>query len=551
MKGKLLSLLVLGILSLSLIAGFASAAISFSNQNPSTLSKTAGVHSFTIDATSTINETINFTAIPITDYNGKKIIINSINPVTYPFNASESKTLTINYTVESGFNFFGKPYEITLLAKNSSTGAEVGTTNIPFAQTEFYEGANDGDLSVSDISFNTLSGFGDDEDYWYPFDEVEVTFNVDNQGEWNVKNIEIQACLWDNTDGKCVFDEDDMKIDNDDFDLKSGKDQDVKMNFQVDIEKLTEGNNDYTLYIKAVGEIDDNDAPSDIDGDTTGDSDSNGIEVVTDDNFIILSNIEISESTSCGSEIQITADAWNVGDDGDEEGVYVIIYNKELGINKKVNLADIDSFDNAELNAVIQIPENAEEKTYPLTLSVHDEDGNMYENSNDDKSKYEFLLDVGGSCSATPKILVSATLESEAIAGKELIVKAIIKNTGSKNSTFNLGLSDYTEWASLVSIDKEILTLDAGDSEEVLITLNINKDISGDKNFNIVLTEGDKVLTQPVAVSIEKPSLFPNITGLISGFSGDNWYLWGIGALNVLLVLVIIIVAMKVAKKKE
>ena len=91
-----------------------------------------------------------------------------------------------------------------------------------------------------------------------------------------------------------------------------------------------------------------------------------------------------------------------------------------------------------------------------------------------------------------------------------------------------------------------------GKSKDVLMTFNVNKDVSGDKLFNIdVLSEGESVLKQSVSITIEKASGF-NLSGITGNIiSEGNWYLWGIGALNVLLVIIIILVAIKVAKKSE
>ena len=64
-----------------------------------------------------------------------------------------------------------------------------------------------------------------------------------------------------------------------------------------------------------------------------------------------------------------------------------------------------------------------------------------------------------------------------------------------------------------------------------------------ERRINIeVLSDGKLVLTQPVSVSIEK------------GFSlqdtfGDSWYLWLIGALNIILIAIIIVVAVRILRK--
>ncbi len=335
----------------------------------------------------------------------------------------------------------------------------------------------------------------------------------------------------------------------DKFDLDEDDDEEViTINFKLDEDAINEmdaSSSAYVFYIWATGEYADN-------NNKTSTYESKNIDLQIENNFVILDNIEISESASCGSEVQVTADVWNIGEDKQDD-VYVIIYNKALGINQKVTIGDIKYFENENLEATVLLPEDADEESYILEFYVYNDNSDIYESNNEDEdeSRYSKEIIVEGSCSTTPKVSVIANLESEsAVAGKEIVIKATVTNLGTKTSTYLLNAGN-TEWASLVSIDKNSFTLDAGKSEEVLITLNVNKDASGEKEFSIDLVEGNNVLTQPVKVVIEQPSLFPNITGLISGVAGDNWYLWGIGALNVLLVLIIIIVALKVSKKQE
>ena len=145
--------------------------------------------------------------------------------------------------------------------------------------------------------------------------------------------------------------------------------------------------------------------------------------------------------------------------------------------------------------------------------------------------------------------MVTASLESGGIAGGELVIKATVSNTGSKLVTYELNAVEYEEWATLISVEPSTITLEAGESKDVLLTLNVNADASGDKSFNIeVLSENEVIKISTVEpVTIGKTG-FGSITGGV--ISEGNWYLWGIGALNVILVIVIILVALKVAKKE-
>ena len=348
-----------------------------------------------------------------------------------------------------------------------------------------------------------------------------------------------------------------MEIDEDEFDLDSGDDLDVTITLKIDADKLTEGNTDYTFYIRAIGEIKDKDYEEDEK--ETGISDSKEIEIITDDNFVVIEDIKFQpDIVSCGGIIELTAKVWNIGDeDLDDDEVYVKIYNKELGIDKVIEFdSGINSMDYEKISLSFEIPEDIEEKTYMIRLAAYDDDrlGNddiFKTDKEEDEASYQGFLKVEGSCSVIPSVSVSANLESEAKAGEDLIVRATLKNTGDKLTTYTLTVESGS-WAILGSINPTSITLNAQESKDVLITLNVNKDVSGDKVFNIeVLSEGEVIVDQPVSVSIQEQTGF-NFLGITGNMiSENNWYLWGIGALNVLLIAVIIIVALKVAKKGE
>ena len=58
-------------------------------------------------------------------------------------------------------------------------------------------------------------------------------------------------------------------------------------------------------------------------------------------------------------------------------------------------------------------------------------------------------------------------------------------------------------------------------------------------------------MTKPVSVFIEKrDGFFSKITGSVVGIKDSgNWYLWGIGVVNVLLVLAIVFVVVRMLRR--
>jgi hypothetical protein len=537
MKNKTLSLLSLSILAVVVLASFAS-ALDLSSSTAS-LSQTSG--SFTL----TLANTAGAGALT---YSVKDSSDNTYTGFTFDKTSfTGNGSLTVNYTVPADFSFnFEKQYTVTVTATETAVPSNTKSVQLPF-ENKFYSGENKGDLSISGVKLNVLEGFGDDDNYWYPFDKVEVKFKVENNGNWDVKNIEIKACLFDKSSKKCVMDEGDMDISEDDFDLDSKDDQASILTFTVDADELKAGNNDYAFYIKAVGEIDDSDSA--YDGNDTGYSTSNSIRIITNDDFVTLTDIQFGTNVACGGTVQVTGTAWNIGDE-DEEDVYIKVYNADLGINKQVTIGDIDSFDSKDFSFTLNMPSTAKQNSvYSIEFLVYDKKNHIFESQNDDQAKLFRDITVTEGCSTVPSALVTASLQSDAVAGNEFTVKAIVTNTGSSSSTFNLALTGYNTWASLVSMDKNSVTLAAGASQDVLITLKANDDVSGAQTFSVGLTEGTKSLSQPVSVSVAEKSKAISFLDLSKLFGSSSW-IWVIGALNAVLVLVIVVVAVKVSKKK-
>ncbi len=458
-------------------------------------------------------------------------------PGTYTGNL----TLTGNYTSEESFDL---PIQIVV---NEPVDPE------PEWKTDFCEwdggvSTNPGELDI-EIDDIKITGFGDDESF-FPFDEIEIEVKIENDGDDDVDNIEIEWGLYDHENEEWVIDVDDE----DEVDVKDGDDEIITFTFtidddmDVDLEDLDDGDH-YTLYVRATGEVDDGD-----DTDTCH-SDKQDIEIVIEKDFVIATNFDLSQDVvSCGSDLNINADIYNVGED-DQDDVTVRVKVRDLDYDEEIDIGDIDAFEREKLDITIQIPEDAEEKNYVITFEVYDEDDDIYENDfDDDESRTTTSFQVQGSCSTSPGetpsdtdlgAIVSANLESGGNIGEPLVIKAMITNTGSESGTFLVNVAGYVSWADLASLDKDTLILGPGDTDEVIITMQVKPDSAGDQLFNIqVVADQQIVADQPVSVTIQGSSS----AGLTDTF-GDNWYLWLIGILNVILIIIIIIVAIRLAKK--
>ena len=549
MKTKIFTSLIVSAFLLTLLASFASASGPFTLTAvtvPTSAQNDAGSFNVVFNITYTGSQpsiTVDFSGSAITQ--GTATILLS-SPAT--LNQGETKQVTATVNFPSG--------QTGSIQGNINAVPSAGpsyTEDLPFIVTlttptpsefkfcEFDNGVsgNPGNLKVTIKNIN-VKGYGEDNE-WLPFDEIEVEVRVENNdANDNVDNIQVEWGLYDKNTDDWVIEVDEV----DEIDLNDGDEDTITFTFTIDedmdedLSDLEDGDN-YVLYVRATGEVDN------TNNDDSCSSDSEDISMVIERDFVVLSDLQIPDSISCGSEMTLTGDVWNIGS-RDQNEVLMKVVNSELKINQDFSVGDIDSFDSQSVELKLNIPENAKEKSYTLAIEVYDDNGDLFQNDfNDDESKYNAIISVG-SCeiNKVPTATVSADLISESKAGKQLVVKATIRNTGTDSATYLLNAAGHGSWASLSSIDPESLTLTTGKTGEATFTFDVNRDVSGDQTFNIeVVSDNALVTTQPVSVTVEASK------SSLSDIFGDSWYIWLIGALNVILVIVIIVIAVRVAKK--
>jgi hypothetical protein len=481
----------------------------------------------------------------------------TINTGSLSFNdttIAASATETIKATVTFSTSFSG-----TISGVINVTGTGMSTyETLPFSVQILEEAPqeildcseNPGKLEVKNIDFNndgfSRREFGSDDE-WFFLDEIEVEIEVENDGNWDVDDISLEWGIYDLGKRDWVIDLDEE----DEFNLKDGDEETIIINFKLDDDldlDFDEIEGDYRFYVIATGTIDDNDAGSD-DGKDTCAFDFDDAEAIIESDFVVLDNIDIPETLSCGETVTITADVWNTGD-SDQDEVSIEVFGREniLDFRKTIEVGDIDEFDRQQISFTFTVPKNIDEKFYALNFEVNDEDRDVYENDfDDDLSEFTVPFKVEGNCGAAEDVIISASLESEARAGKEMVIRATIINNGDELKTFTINAAEFLTWADAVSQDQNTLVLNAGQSRDVLFKFDVKKDTSGSQTFFIELVSDDDVTTrQPVSVNIEASRPFLGITG----FAVENASLWGLGLLNIILVVIIIIVAVRIARRK-
>ena len=405
-------------------------------------------------------------------------------------------------------------------------------------------------------------GEGDD-DAWLPLDEVQVKVELENNRDADVSGTDLRDVYYvvglfkvgQDTNSKNYM-KDMIWISSDDEKHKVGsinadKSKTYTFDFRVDPHNLDSG--DYRLYVKAYESGKEDQNCIDFSDDLTDFGTSKAYASITIDKESDSSKMVVVDTSSypeqinalCGAPASLSADVYNIGDQDFNDQIKVTLQNSELGINQQqVIEGDFNEGDKSTATFNFNVPKDAKPKLYNLgmrTFYDYDSDTGVY-NEVSDKTFYAYL-NVSGNCMVVVPTTVTANLLSGGKAGEDLVVKATVTNNGASTSTYVVNPAGYSTWASAARTDVTTFSLSPGQSRDVMITLPVNKDVSGTNTFNIEVLSGNELaVSQPVSVNIEKAGF---LTGAVVGASG---LAWGFGVLSIILIVAIIVVLLRLRK---
>ena len=472
-----------------------------------------------------------------------------------PGATSSQITITPTDLATSGFQI--KTVTVTATAADSTTGILTFSVGGSFCSA----GEKGGKLDIRNIKIDNNGEGKDDE--WNLLDEIEVEVEVENTAaNDDVDDVFIEIGLFDSTGNNVITDLDFDNTDEEGADVGNMNDGDketVTYTFRVPAD-IEDGS--YKLTVKAysdnIGEsLECTDTSSDLDQTTYQKID---VQRESDEGkFIAFENTELSSTEfTCGDLVTLSTDVFNIGDE-DQDQVLVTLFNNELKIKESYEIRnDVDQGDNEAVTFSFSLPQDATNKIYQFELlSEYDYKNNNYRQKADSTAKVPIKV-IG--CSATGSgtgsgtgtgstsdrfVAISASLDSSATAGEELVVRATITNLLSQDASFAIGVDGYQDWASLGGISERILPgVNGGESKEVTIRLKVNDDASGEQSFIIEVGSEEKSQTREVVVNLQESQASSK------GFNlGSNAYLWIIGVINVVLIILIIVVAIRISRR--
>ncbi len=550
MKAKIFSLVLLTTLLLTTVSASLLMEISTSED----LTKAVNSTNLIIKNNEAFNITVKTLTIPSAISDGTNSITITNNAPTIPFNINAGQTQTITLTkgaIPSRFKLGAFSGSVSVYAEKDSNSSvnDNKTATLTFVNG-FCKYGEIGSLEITELEDREI----DNEDAWewHPLDNVEFKVEVFNNFD-DDKRIKIEYELV-NSNGKKA----DLSDEVTDQSVSIDNDDSEKVTFSLRVPAdIDDG--DYRLFLKAYVKSDESEGciDSSSEFDRTYYQEVNVVRENDREVVIDMDSLQIPDSVNCGDSITISAKVYNLGTE-DEEKVKVNLYNKVLGVNLDEIINNFDSGDSATINFNFKVPENIEGKDYlfeQVTYYEYDEDDDVYDsNSKSDLDKnFDFRLKVNCVKEIQRSASITAELESEAVAGQQLLIKGTLKNTGVEETGYTLSIVGYKSWATLDNISPSSITLKAGESKDFDITLTVNKDAVDEQFFTIKASYNGKITEQEVSVTLEGEEAqgVSVITGAtITENLKKNWFIWVIVVINIILIIAIIAVARRIVKSR-
>ncbi len=490
--------------------------------------------------TKTSNGTVTITNTGNTVLSG--LVLSSLNDADFnvtfgslgstSLNPGQSTTASISSTNAGNLNL-GEDSTVSIRA-TSGTVTNTGSVEIPVTYCSDLELSDtNNQLKITDV--RDLSS-GDDW-AWSPLKDISLRVTVENNYDAS-KSVEVKIGLYDVSRGRFVdLTTSDREL-TDNVRISDDSDEDFNFDFQLpaDINQ----NDDYRLYVKAYVRSNEKTICTSNADFTNGDTGYyQNIDYASDDD-ILIANAKFPTSFFCGTSDTISFDVYNFNL-GDNEKMRVRLYNSALGISTYSDQFELDEGNSESLSFDVNIPQNVTAKLYGFTLFVEYD----YKDSSETYKNYfdqTYNLNVQGTCAevvSTTAPTINAQLSSNAVVGQDLVVTVSVKNNGNGAANFIIAPTNYESWAGLVSVEPQVLTINAGSTQQAILTFNPTE--AGTKTFNVqVISNGN---TEERAVSVTITENKSSITNFFESLGDTTYIIAGVLVLLIILVIVLIIVA--------
>lgn len=527
-----------------------SAALAFT-VDTSSIVFTQAKNSSEFTVTNTGNETASFNIpsdIKVSD--GSKELAVTLEKYTFSLGEGESKPISASVNPDKIEDLEVGMHSTSVEIKASASGENV-TQTLTFDVHRSYCEQGPLGLDIIEIRDVDESGSSSDDDWtWYPQDEITINVKVKNNDDDNDREVRVEWDLYDTKEKEFldIGDDDTVDVNNNDYEW-------IEFTFEVPYD-LERGSH-YLLYVKAYDDDEGEEyacSVADENGKSASVGDTEGIqiEITRESNDIDITKTNLPELLSCSSTTDVELWIANVGRSR-EDKIKVTLLESDFGGEVSREISKLDWDDKAErVSFPITVPKDLEEGIYNLKFRVffdYDEDDDEYGES----KTFEYSIEVKGNCIVESDLSASITaeLDSDAVAGEQLVIKGTLENTGGEETIYSLTATGYSSWADFDRTEPTTLTLKSGESKSFFMYFNVDEDSEGEQFFTIKANYDGDSTEQEVSVMIESSGTTGAVTGsAISEHLRENWFIWVIVIINIILIIAIILVARRIVATK-
>ena len=342
----------------------------------------------------------------------------------------------------------------------------------------------------------------DSGDEFAPGETMDITVNVGNDFDKNIKDVVVKAFLYD-------VDEDDKieEVESDPEDIDEGDDKDFDLS--LDVPDDIKADDEFILFVKGFedGNEDEHCAESQVSVDIQREKH----DVIIPKNGI---NIQPTLTIRQGESFDISVKALNVGE-SDEDGVTIRLSIQELGISEtsqSFDLEDGESDDNEQVIRFpnLKVPNDAKIKTYSIEATVTFDDGD-----GTNTGFGELTVIEGEKPVVIEPVDVLNVQSATETTSNTFDVRAILTNDLEENVVYTVEGS--ASWANLVS--PQIFSLREGESKPVQFTFVGKEGLeAGSYSGNLIVKDNKGTIVESDGFTVAATGAEKDGTG-ITGFT--------------------------------
>tara|TARA_B100000315_G_scaffold49131_1_gene43765 strand:+ start:222 stop:2132 length:1911 start_codon:yes stop_codon:yes gene_type:complete len=367
----------------------------------------------------------------------------------------------------------------------------------------------------------------DDDDEFSPGDEIDIEVNVENDDD-DEMDVVVEAFLYDLDDNDKIAS---VKSSSDEID--DNDDQDFDLVLKVPEGSNLDEDNEYTLYIKAY---------EDGDEEENCNEDSIDLDLEKEDDDVVVEDLTLSPSTvSCGETVSATVDVENIGS-RDQRDVYIELKNSLLGLDQESNEFDLDEGDDETRRFTFNVPLGVASKAYSINAVVFFDDGDEKKDGFADLQVECGITSTGGTSLSTASLSITESEVTGVDGSYSIPVK--VTNDGSGTSTYVVDVN--ADWANPVS--SKTVTLIEGQSSTVFVLLEAKEEETGTKSATVeVKSDGSTVASK--SLSFELGEEKSRLSGFNLGNIGGNVAFWIIANIVAIVAVLYVIKIVFLPKK--